>query len=127
MHIEQYRQYLDMMNQWLILKQEGKNIAGYLKKRGYSSIAIYGMAIYGRHLIRELSGTDITIAYGIDLKKMKPYEGIEVLQPIGELPSADVIINTVLHDHMGIAAALAKLTSVSVISLEDVIFGSYEQ
>lgn len=82
MRIEQYRQYLDMMNQWLILKQEGKSIGEYLKKSQYSSVAIYGMAIYGRHTIRELEDTDITIAYGIDMKKMKPYKGIEVLHNI---------------------------------------------
>lgn len=126
MRIEQYRQYLDMMNQWLILKQEGKSIGEYLKRKGYSSVAIYGMAIYGRHVIRELSGTDITIAYGIDWKKMKPYENIEVLQPSGKLPPVDIIINTVIHENAGIAAALAKLTSVPMISLEDVIFESYE-
>lgn len=127
MSIERYRQYLDMMNQWLILKQEGKNIGEYLKKKGYSSVAIYGMAIYGRHVVRELSTTDITIAYGIDQKKMKPYGGIEVLQPIGKLPPADIIINTVIHENASIAAALTKLTDVPMISLEDVIFESYEQ
>lgn len=127
MRIEQYRQYLDMMNQWLILKQEGKNVGGYLRKKGYCSIAIYGMAIYGRHLVRELSGTDAAIAYGIDIKKMKPYEGVQVLQPTEKLPPADIIINTVLHDHLGIAAALAKVTDVPVISLEEVIFESYKQ
>ena len=127
MSIDQYRQYLDMMNQWLILKQEGKNIAKYLRKKGYSSVAIYGMAIYGRHVVRELTGTDITIAYGIDWKKMKPYEGVEVLQPNDKLPFADVIINTVIHENAGIAVALAKLTKVPMISLEEVIFESYDQ
>lgn len=127
MRIEQYRQYLDMMNQWLILKQEGKSIGEYLKKSQYSSVAIYGMAIYGRHTIRELEDTDITIAYGIDMKKMKPYKGIEVLQPTGKLPPADLIINTVIHENAAIAEVLVKLTSVPVISLEDIVFGAYGQ
>ena len=39
MQVEQYRQYLDMMNQWLILQQEGKNIGEYLKKKGYQAAA----------------------------------------------------------------------------------------
>lgn len=32
-----------MMNQWLILKQEGKGIDKYLKKCGYSTVAVYGI------------------------------------------------------------------------------------
>lgn len=118
--------YLSMMNQWLILKQEGKSIARYLKRNGYHSAAVYGMAIYGRHVVRDLLGTDITIAYGIDQKKMKPYQGVEVLQPTIELPQVDIIINAVIHDHMNIKDTLAHITDIPVVSLEDVVYGSYE-
>ncbi len=127
MQVEQYRQYLDMMNQWLILRQEGKNIGEYLKKKGYQAVAVYGMAMYGRHVIRELSGRDITISYGIDRKKMKPYKDIKVLQPTEKLPSTDIIINTVIHENANIAAALANLTDIPVVSLEEIVFGSYDQ
>lgn len=118
--------YLGMMNQWLILKHEGKSIEGYLRHKGYHSIAIYGMAVYGRHVVRELLGTNLIIAYGIDQKKMKPYKGIEVLQPAGELPHADAIINTVIHDHMNIMTTLSDITDIPIISLEDVVFDSYD-
>lgn len=118
--------YLYMMNQWLILKQEGKSIARYLKRNGYHSVAVYGMAIYGRHVIRDLQGTDIAVVYGIDQKKMNPYLGVEVLQPVKELPRVDVIINSVLRDHMNIKAELSRITDIPVVSLEDVVFGSYE-
>lgn len=120
------KQYLDMMNQWLILKHEGKGIEGYLQHKGYRSIAIYGMAVYGRHVVRELQGTGVAIAYGIDQKKMKPYKGVKVLQPTGELPYADVIINTVIHDHMGVKTILSGITDIPVIGLEDVVFDSYD-
>lgn len=121
----QYTQYLDMMNQWLILKQEGKSIAGYLNRKQYQSIAVYGMSIYGRHVIRELRGTDIEIKYGIDRKVMKPYEGICVLQPLCQLPPVDIVICTVLHDLEGIRKALADLIDSPVVSLEEVVFESY--
>ena len=118
--------YLYMMNQWLILKQEGKSIARYLERNSFSSVAVYGMAIYGRHVVRDLQGTAITVAYGIDQKKMKPYLGVEIMQPTGALPQADVIINSVIRDHMNIKAALSQITDIPVISLEEVVFGSYE-
>ncbi len=118
-------QYLNMMNQWLILKQEGKGIDRYLKKHGYCNIAVYGMAIYGRHVIRELQESDVKILYGIDRKKMEPYKTIEVLQPVEGMPYVDAVINTVLHDHIHIKSHLAELLNCSIVSLEDVIFESY--
>lgn len=117
--------YLNMMNQWLILKQEGKSIDGYLRKYGYNTIAVYGMAVYGRHLVRELQESDITILYAIDRKKMEPYKNIKVLRPVAGMPRVDAVINTVLHDHINIKFQLAGMIGSPVISLEDVVFDSY--
>ncbi len=121
------KQYLDMMNQWLILKQEGKNAARYFQIRGYRSIAIYGMALYGRHVVRELQDTDIKVVYGIDRQKLKPYRGVEVRQPVETLPHVDVIVNTVIYDHANIQKTLAQITNVPVVSLEDVVYDSYDE
>ncbi len=119
------QRYLNMMNQWLILKQEGKSISSYLRKQGYKTAAIYGMAIYGRHVVRELQSSEIEVLYGIDRKKLKPYKNIEILQPEKKLPYVDIIINTVLHDCVNIKAELAKITDSPVSDLEDIIFESY--
>lgn len=118
--------YLNMLNQWLILKQEGKGLDRYLKRQGYNIIAVYGMGIYGRHVIRELQGTEIRISYGIDRKKIKPYKNVDVLQPTEGMPSVDVIINTVLCEHVNIKSYLAQICESPVLSLEDIVFESYE-
>ncbi len=117
--------YLDMMNQWLILKQEGKSITSYIRKQGWQTIAIYGMGIYGRHVIRELKGTDCIIKYGVDQKTMDKYDGIEIMKPIEKLPEVDVIVNTVIHDHASIANDLKGKVLCSIVNLEDIIFSSY--
>lgn len=117
--------YLNMMNQWLILKQEGKGIDRYLKRHGYNTVAVYGLAIYGRHVIRELQESDVKIMYGIDRREMDAYKNVKVIQPAKGMPLVDIIINTVLHDHIGIKTNLAQLTSSPIVSLEDVIFESY--
>lgn len=117
--------YLNMMNQWLILKQEGKSIDGYLKKCGYNVVAVYGMAVYGRHVIRELQGSDIKILYGIDRKKVESYKQIKVIQPTEGMPPVDAIINSVLRDHINIKSYLAQICDSPVVSLEDIIFESY--
>lgn len=114
-----------MMNQWFILKHEGKGIDRYLNKKGCSTVAVYGMAVYGRHVIRELQGSNIKVLYGIDRRKLSPYMDIAVLPPTEKLPPVDIIINTVLGDHANIQSDLAKLTDSPVVSLEDVVFESY--
>lgn len=43
-----------MMNQWVKIKQEGKNLASYLEQEGYKKIAIYGMHYAGETLVEEL-------------------------------------------------------------------------
>ena len=40
-----------MMNQWVKVKQEGKNLALYFEKNEYKKIAIYGMSYAGETLM----------------------------------------------------------------------------
>lgn len=122
---DEYRQYLAMMNQWLILKQEGKGLEDYLKRMGYQSIAVYGMGIYGRHVIRELKNSDIRVRYGIDRNKLESYQNIEIIQPTNKLPEVDIIINTVVRENTEIRNRLKELVDYPVVSLEEIIFESY--
>lgn len=125
MQSEHYGQYLNMMNQWLILSQEGKNISSFLRKNHWNSAAVYGMAIYGRHVIRELKRADYKIMYGIDRRENKEYGGVQILRPEDKLPQVDIIINSVIHQHNIIVNDLKKVTPCPVISLEHIIFESY--
>lgn len=54
------------MNQWVKIKQEGKNLSEYFEESWYKRIAIYGMNYAGETLVDELKDIGITIAYGID-------------------------------------------------------------
>lgn len=125
MQIEDYERYLNMMNQWLILAQEGKSLERFIVRKGWQRIAIYGMSIYGRHAIRDLKKADCIVVCGIDRKKMSPYEGVVILEPTDQLPQIDVVINAVLHRHQEVDRDLQKVLSCPVVSLEDVVFGSY--
>ncbi len=122
---EKERRYLAMMNQWMILKQEGKSINTYLKTKGYKEIAVYGMSVYGRHLIRELDGGDIKVKYVIDQNKRESYKGIEVYNPKEILEKVDAVINTVIWDQRLIERSISGKMSCPVISLEDIVFESY--
>lgn len=116
---------LNMINQWLILKMRGIDIATRLKKNGIRCIAIYGMGINGRHLVRELCHTDIKIAYGMDQKKMQPYMGVNIVKVESGLPEVDLIVNSVIYAQDEISQELKLFCKCPVISLEDLVFGSY--
>ncbi len=120
------RYYLDMMNQWLILKHEGKNIDDWLIKRKYLNISIYGMGVYGRHLVRELSKSKVVILYGIDQKQMEPYNGIDVYRPENDLPKVDLIVNTVICCKETVADTLRDISDAPIIGLDDLVFEAYE-
>lgn len=125
MKTEDYQNYLSMLNQWLILKQEGKSLASFFVKNNYHNIAIYGMGIYGRHLIRELQPSQIIIKYGIDRKVMPPYRQIPVYNLQNGMELVDVIVNTVMYDHIEVCNQLGKYFQSPIVSLEDVVYDSY--
>lgn len=126
MSTEDYQKYLQMMNQWLILKQEDKGLERYFLSRNYEKIGIYGVSVYGRHLIRELDASPIKVLYGIDQKEMESYKGITIYHLSEKLPAVDIIVNTVLQEHNSIKLQLEKIFSCPIVSLEDVVFESYE-
>ena len=43
-----------LMNQWVKIKQKGKNLESYFKKNGFKRIAVYGMSYVGETLVEEL-------------------------------------------------------------------------
>ncbi len=117
------QRYLDLVNQWLIALQSGCCAADFLKKRNIYRVAVYGMGLYGRHFIRELSRqSEVVVVYGIDCKKMKPYRGVCVLQPGEQMEEVDAIINTVIWNHHNIEKQFAARVHGKILNLEDIIF-----
>lgn len=117
--------YLNIMNQWLILKQEGIELEDFLIKHQWKEIAIYGMGVYGRHLIREFEkSTKVHLVCGIDKKKMNPYHEIEIKKIDNVDKNIDVVINTIFYDN-SVKEMLQEKIKCDVISLEDLIFESY--
>ncbi|WP_026506108.1 hypothetical protein [Butyrivibrio sp. NC3005] len=117
-----WQSYL-MMNEWMQLKQKGRNLSEYFKEHGYKNIAIYGMHHTGITLQNELDGTGINVVYGIDANAETIYSDIEVKKPEGRLPEVDVIVVTPIYYFTDIEEKLVSLVSCPIISLDDVVFG----
>lgn len=111
-----------MMNQWVQVKQEGKNIADYLEKNGYKTIAIYGMSYAGERLLDELKGSNVTVKYGIDKKADGIYSDVDVVSPGDVTDDVDAVIVTSIYFMDEIEEALSAKMSCPILSLEDILY-----
>ena len=111
-----------MMNQWVKVKQEGKNLASYFEKNGYKKIAIYGMRYVGETLLSELKGTEVQVAYAIDRNADIIYSDIDVFTVDDELEQVDAIVVTAITFFDDIKENLSDKVSCPIISLEDILY-----
>lgn len=109
-----------MMNNWVRVKQEGKNLSSYLKEQGYKRIAIYGMSFAGETLVNELMDSEIELTYGID-QRDGLYSYINILSIDNALPEVDAIIVTAITFFDEIERVLKNKVSCPIISLSDII------
>mgnify|MGYP001132969313 CR=1 FL=1 len=111
-----------MMNQWVKVKQEGKNLASYFEKNGYNKIAIYGISYAGETLIDELKATGVTVAYAVDKNADAIYTDVDVFTIEDDLEPVDAIVVTAITFFDEIEEKLSKKMDCPIISLEDVLF-----
>lgn len=111
-----------MMNRWVKVKQEGKNLASYFEEKGYSKVAIYGMSYAGQTLLNELRETDIKVAYGIDKKADGIYADIDIVTMEQDFDEVDVIVVTAVAFFEEIRKQLEEKAACPIISLEDVLY-----
>jgi len=111
-----------MMNQWVKVKQQGKNVADYLLAHNYKKIAIYGMSYVGETLVEELKDTDVQIAYAIDKNSENIYSNLEIISGDGELEHVDAVIVTPIFFFSEIEESLSGKLNCEIISLEDILY-----
>lgn len=112
-----------MMNQWVKVKQKGKNLVSYFEKNGYREVAIYGMGYAGRTLADELENSSVEIKYGIDQNMGIEDERFDVILPEDTFEPVDVIVVTPITFFAEIEENLREKTDCAIISLEDVLLG----
>lgn len=111
-----------MMNQWVKVKQEGKNLASYFEQNDYKKIAIYGMSYAGETLVEELKNSNIEVEYGIDKNADSIYADIDVLTVEDDLESVDVVVVTAITFFDEIEEKLSEKMDCPIISLEDILY-----
>ncbi len=111
-----------MMNQWVKIKQEGKNLASYFEKNSYNKIAIYGMSYAGETLIDELKGSGVTVAYAIDKNADSLYADVDIVSTDDDFEQVDAVVVTAITFFDEIEEQLSEKMDCPIISLEDVLY-----
>ena len=120
--VNKFKSYYNILNQWLVLLHEGKNIEQYFKKNQYHKIAIYGMGEIGNRLYEELKDSSIEVAYAIDKNAGSAYAHLEVYSLEDEFEEVDAIVVTTAFAFEEIKDKLENKINCPIISLEDVVF-----
>lgn len=111
-----------MMNQWVKVKQEGKNLSEYFVKNGYKKIAIYGMSYAGETLLDELRDTEVKAAYGIDGRPDSVYSDVDVFSAEDDLAEVDAVVVTAITFFDEIEEKLSGKMDCPILSLEDILY-----
>lgn len=119
---DKYLSLFQMMNRWLRIKQEGKNLDIYFEKNGYKKIAIYGMSNVGVALLDELKDSNIKVAYGIDKRAGSIYSDVSIVSADDTLEDVDAVVVTVIDSFDEIEEKLSSKVNCPIVSLEDIIF-----
>lgn len=114
---------MQVMNQWIMDKQNGKDLSNFFLVNGYKEIAIYGMSYLGERLLNELDSTDIVVKYAIDRNADNIYAPCEVVKPDDILSPVDAIIVTPFFFFDEIEKDLENKVDYPIISIEDVVYG----
>lgn len=111
-----------MMDRWVAVKQEGKNLADYLEKSGYKTIAVYGMSYAGERFVEELAYSNIQIKYCIDRNADNINSDIDIITLDDELEPVDAIIVTPIFFFDEIKRELSTKIDCPIVSLEDILY-----
>ncbi|MDD3141070.1 MAG: hypothetical protein PHX08_19160 [Lachnospiraceae bacterium] len=120
--VDKFKNYYSMLNQWLLLKQDGKSLADYFADKGIKTIAIYGMGEMGNRLYDELKQTEIKVMYGIDKEASSVYSELEVIECEEISEGVDAIVVTAVFAFEEISEELKHKVSFPIISLEEVVY-----
>jgi hypothetical protein len=118
---DKHRALFLMMNQWVKIKQQGKNLSSYFERNGYRIIAIYGMGFAGETLVEELKDTEVQVAFGIDQNADTVYADVETVTIDQEWEVVDAIVVTAITYFDEIKEKLSAKTDCPIISLEDIL------
>lgn len=110
------------LNQYLITKQMGSDLADYFEKNNIHTIAIYGLSYIGQRIIDDLEDSKVVVSYGIDARADWLNHNLDIYKPEEKLPPVDAIVVTAF-DYDEIVEKIEDKVSCPILSFEEIIYG----
>lgn len=118
---DKFGTYFDTLDKWMTIREHGKGLEQYFRKRNVKNIGIYGYGVLGRHLVEELYGSSISIECIIDKRTLDTPYNIKVIKPEEQIQVLDMIVVTAYYFWNEILELIYKKDSYQIISLETII------
>ena len=116
-----FRRLFQTVDTWLFLEQERKTgFAAFLDAERVDSVAIYGMASLGKHLLLSLAREGRPAAFGIDRYVGQFGSDFVIYRPEDSFPAVDAIVITA-YDAAGIERMLRQKYQGKIYSLEAIL------
>lgn len=117
---DKFIRYYNLLNQWMYLKENNKNITDYLKENDILKVAVYGYGDLGKHLVKEIENSELEIIYIID-KQKEISSKWKVKEPDDNFDPVDAVIVTAFMDYEEILNNIKKKLKCPVISIEELV------
>lgn len=112
--------YLHLFDAWLDNVERGIGLESFFVQRKLNNIAVYGMGLIGKHLIKELEGTAVHVKKIIDMSKNEEDTN---LARVGDcLDNVNAIIVTPFLEFKEIKEILSMHYKCEILSIEEVIY-----
>ena len=110
---------MKLFEQWLLVKQDGKQISDYFQKKAINTIGNIGERLYD-----ELKDQNGIVKYAVDQKGKRICSEIEVHPgvDIGRMEKVDAIVVTTVHCFEEVKKNISEMTDIPVLSLEEILY-----
>lgn len=118
---QKFKNLFELIDKWLFLEQENRvDFAKYFKVNGINSVAIYGMAALGKHVLVQLRKEGAAVLFGIDRYVGQFGDDFKIYRPEENFPDVDAVIITA-YDTNSIYEQMKDKYKGKLIALEDII------
>lgn len=118
---QKFKNLFELIDKWLFLEQENKiDFKNYFKINGINSVAIYGMAALGKHVLVQLRREGMPPLFGIDRYVGQFGDDFKIYRPEENFPVVDAVIITA-YDVITVREQMKDKCKGNLIALEDMI------
>lgn len=119
---KKFELFYNLAERWVTIYEEGKSLESILEERNIKTVAVYGLGKLGKHVVTQLKGSRVSVAYAIDRAVKGYWQDVEVMPLQGHIPAVDAIIVTAINDMDAIENNLKKYTDCTILSLEELLY-----